>query len=606
MAKSTANAVRRYIRKLAAGHNDSLATDRELLQRFAVQHDEAAFEALFRRHAGMVLAAGRRVLDNAQDAEDVCQAAFLLLAQKAASQRWQTSVANWLHRTAHLLALKAQTAATRRARREGNAARRPPNNPLADLRAQELLAVLDEELLRLPEPLRAPLVLCYLQGTTRDEAAQRLGCPLATLKNRLERGRQQLHAALVRRGLSLSSVLVGALLTQNAVNAGVTLALARNTTQTAMALTAGKSVDGVISSQVSHLVNGGLGLMYWNQFKAALALLLVAGLLSTAGALAYSTGDDKPVAEPPREARPPRDKNAEPLAEAPARSQGTILRHHFKQGDQFGYVVEHKTESHSTTPGVERAVVTTHTYDVTWRVAGVDPNGTAKMTLTIDRFRFASDNGVPGKVEFDSQMHRDPVGVPAAVRVLSAVLKAHVGAEFTFTMSPRGEVSDFKVPKTLAAAVKSTQGVKASYSPETFKRLLACQGAVVLPRDPVSKGADWNEKTTLPVAGGHANLTVDTRATYRGDANRGDKKIEEITLKPTATAVERLPSSGLGTFTLKNQAGAGSLVFDSTTGRMVETEIVQTVDLESSPPGQNDKIAWKIKLSLSAKLVPKK
>ena len=93
MAQRTANAVRRYIHQLAGRHNDSQAADWELLQRFAVHHDEAAFAALFRRHGAMVLAAGRRVLDNAHDAEDVCQAAFLLLAQKAASQRWQASVA---------------------------------------------------------------------------------------------------------------------------------------------------------------------------------------------------------------------------------------------------------------------------------------------------------------------------------------------------------------------------------------------------------------------------------------------------------------------------------------------------------------------------------
>src|SRR5262249_13524141 len=151
---------------------------------------------LTHRHAAMVLAAARRVLGTAHDAEDVSQAAFLLLAKKASSNRWQASVANWLHKTAHLLALKARTAAARRARREQAAAERTPADPLAEITGRELLSVLDEELLALPESLRAPLVLCYLEGLTRDEAAGRLGCPLATLKKRLERGRDRLHVAL--------------------------------------------------------------------------------------------------------------------------------------------------------------------------------------------------------------------------------------------------------------------------------------------------------------------------------------------------------------------------------------------------------------------------
>jgi len=173
MSKGTAEAIQRQIYKLVGRPNDSQATDRELLRRFTVAQDEGAFEALFRRHGAMVFAAGNRALANAHDAEDVRQAAFLLLAKKASSQRWQSSIASWLYQTAYQLALKARTAATRRARREKAVAPRLPSNPLAEITGQELLTALDEELLALPEPLRAPLVLCYLEGVTRDEAAQR-------------------------------------------------------------------------------------------------------------------------------------------------------------------------------------------------------------------------------------------------------------------------------------------------------------------------------------------------------------------------------------------------------------------------------------------------
>jgi RNA polymerase sigma factor (sigma-70 family) len=300
------------LHKLVGRLRDAAATDRELLRRFAEGRDEVAFEAVVRRHAALVLATARRVLGNAHDAEDVCQAAFLLLAKKAASQRWQPSVASWLHRTAHHLALKARTAAQRRTRREGRAAPRTPSNPLAEMTGQELLAVLDAELLALPEPLRAPLVLCYLQGATRDEAAQRLGCPLSTLKKRLERGRERLHAALSRRGLGLSAVLLGGLLPQPSATASGALVSA--TARAALALAAGQSLDGVISAQVRQLVNGGLGVMSGKTLKVTLAALLVGGLLSTVGALASGAGDDKPP--PPKE----RAATPEPQPSAAART----------------------------------------------------------------------------------------------------------------------------------------------------------------------------------------------------------------------------------------------------------------------------------------------
>jgi RNA polymerase sigma factor (sigma-70 family) len=606
MAKGPAHALRQHIHHLA-GRDNGQVTDRELLQRFWAAQDQPAFETLFRRHAGMVLAVARRVLGaHALDAEDVCQAAFLLLAQKAGSQRWQPSIASWLYKTAHQLALKARTAANRRTRREGRAVPRSVANPLTEITGQELLAVLDEELLALPEALRAPLVLCYLQGATRDEAAQSLVCPLATLKNRLERGRQQLHAALVRRGLGLSSVLLGTLLTQQNAGAAATMSLALTTTEAALALAAGQSNDGVVSTGVSQLLEGVAPMMCWNRFKAALALLLVGGLLSTAAALAYSAADDNQAGPPSKQGSLPKDPPEQRRGVGPARAQGTTLRYRFKKDDRFRYVVERKIESESdaSVNVGNKQVRTTETYDVTWRVAGVDNEGNAKMTLTLDRVRYLSDQHFPGKMlEFDSSKHRNPVGLAGMVRIMSPILKAQVGAVFTCTMSPRGEMSDFKVPKKLLDTVKKTRGVSPLYTPQAFKQLLSHR-SVVLPRDSIVKGAVWNQKGESQHAGGHATMTVDTRATYQGKNDRDGKKLQEIALYPTAT-LDRRPPTGLGPFTLKNQEGKGSMFFDNTTGRLLETESSLTLDMISNPrPGQM--IAWKVKHSLSAKLVEQK
>lgn len=184
--------------------------DRDLLGRFASQRDEAAFAAVVSRHQAMVEGVCRRALTNVHDAEDACQAVFLLLARKAGVIRWQPSVANWLYAAARKVAHNSRVAAARRARREVHAAAREAVNPDNSLSARELLQILDEELDRLASRYRAPLVLCCLEGLTQDEAATRLGVPHATLKSQLERGRRKLAEALAARGYSLSALLLAA------------------------------------------------------------------------------------------------------------------------------------------------------------------------------------------------------------------------------------------------------------------------------------------------------------------------------------------------------------------------------------------------------------
>jgi RNA polymerase sigma factor (sigma-70 family) len=178
-------------------------SDGDLLARFASSRDQAAFAALVARHTDMVLGVCRRALANTPDAEDVCQAVFLLLAEKAGSIRCQASVAGWLYTTARKVAQNARVAAERRARRERKAAV-PETVPVLDtIIGRELVAILDEELDWLPHRYREPLVLCYLEGLTQDEAAQRLCVAHETLKSQLKRGRKKLSEALRARGYEL-------------------------------------------------------------------------------------------------------------------------------------------------------------------------------------------------------------------------------------------------------------------------------------------------------------------------------------------------------------------------------------------------------------------
>src|SRR4051812_24573460 len=175
MTKTTLGVVLRHLSGLAAGHDDPTPDD-QLLRRFAATHDETTFEALLRRHGPMVLGVCRRLLPCEQDAEDVFQATFLVLARKAGSVRCEQSLAPWLHGVARRLASDAGAAAARRTAIPIGEVAGASRDPASELSWREVRGALDEELAQLPEALRTPLVLCYLEGMTRDEAAARLGC----------------------------------------------------------------------------------------------------------------------------------------------------------------------------------------------------------------------------------------------------------------------------------------------------------------------------------------------------------------------------------------------------------------------------------------------
>jgi len=171
MANGQLNLVLRHIRKMV-GDVALEGTDRELLERFAAHHEEAIFEVLMQRHGPMVLGVVQRVLGHEQDAEDVFQATFLVLARKARSIRQRASLASWLYGVAYRLALKLRATAARRRARERRVAEMMAmkcangdclaTHAMADPQWSDLRPILDDELSRLPQKYRAPLILCYL------------------------------------------------------------------------------------------------------------------------------------------------------------------------------------------------------------------------------------------------------------------------------------------------------------------------------------------------------------------------------------------------------------------------------------------------------------
>jgi len=187
------------------------ATDAELLEQFLRTSDEAAFAALVHRHRARVLAACRAVLADGADVEDAAQQTFLTLWQNARSIRKRRSVGSWLFGVAHRLAVTISARARRRILIEGRAReRRRESTPAPDISWPEACAILHEELDRLADKHRLPLLLCYLDGKSRDEAAKQLGWSVGALKGHLQRGRIRLRARLARRGVTLSAGLLAA------------------------------------------------------------------------------------------------------------------------------------------------------------------------------------------------------------------------------------------------------------------------------------------------------------------------------------------------------------------------------------------------------------
>jgi RNA polymerase sigma factor (sigma-70 family) len=281
MAIRQEDPVLRYIRKLATTDRTPKLPDIELLERFVRARDEAAFAALVRRHGPMVLHLCLRVLQNRHEAEDAFQATFLVLTRKAASLQRQDSLAGWLYRVAYRIAWKARIAAARRRTVASGVSLKLVADPLAEITLREAHEIFEEELSRLPDRFRLPLVLCYLQDLTRDEAAQQLGWSPSMVKSRLEQARDRLRKRLTSRGLPISGALVASMFCQATTSAAVPAVLLNSTIKAATHVAAGGAAASVVSAKVAALSEGMVKAMFMTKVKIATVALLAALLVGT-------------------------------------------------------------------------------------------------------------------------------------------------------------------------------------------------------------------------------------------------------------------------------------------------------------------------------------
>jgi RNA polymerase sigma factor (sigma-70 family) len=274
-----------YIRRLAAAGQARELPDHDLLERFVACHDEAAFTAIVERYGRLVLGVCRRTLRSEHHAEDAWQATFLVLARKAASIRKRDSLGCWLYGVANRVARKLRADIRRRAAQDVTTAELPRPDTTGEITWREGLAVLDEELGRLPATYRSALVLCYLEGRTQDEAARELGCSLGALRGRLERARESLRTRLLRRGVVLPAALLGTTLLSTQTSEAVPPSLAIATVKAAATLGTGQAVASVVPAHVATLTHGVLKAMLMSKVQAFLALGIAASLLGIGAAV---------------------------------------------------------------------------------------------------------------------------------------------------------------------------------------------------------------------------------------------------------------------------------------------------------------------------------
>jgi len=335
MTKSDRSPVAGHLRKLLGGPLAGGLSDAELLERFVLRRDAAAFEVLVWRHGPMVLGVCRHVLRHEHDAEDAFQATFLVLVRKAGSIGKRQAVGSWLFRVAYRVALRANAIAGKRAAKlkrmvEEPVAPAPPDPAWRDLRP-----VLDDEINHLPEKYRAPFVLCYLDGKTNEEAARELGCPKGTVLSRLAWARQRLRARLTRRGLDLSAGVPVAALVPNLAAVSLPVPLVDATLKATLAIAVGQAVPGVVSGPVAALTKGVLRTMLWIKIKIAVGCVLAAGVLFAGGVLTRQALDAGQPAEGPQARATQPDK-----AEPPSKSDKSADKPDTPKADEKTYAFE--------------------------------------------------------------------------------------------------------------------------------------------------------------------------------------------------------------------------------------------------------------------------
>lgn len=303
-------------------------TDDQLLNRFVANNGETAeraFAVLIERHGPMVLRTCRAVLRDSHDAHDAFQATFLVLARKARGLQVRDSLAPWLYRVAYRTACCARSARGRRQRLERWAAEHASTREVVNEFWDDSALVLHEEVSRLPEKYRSPVVLCYFEGLTHDQAAHRLNWPVGTVRSRLARGRERLRVRLVRRGIAPTVAVLSAL---DAVSAEVPFALMNSSARAAVSFATCRVLAvGSLSATTIVLTERMMTTMFLTKLKLAGMFLLTTSVVATgAGVFARQAVSDPGAPTPAQSSQSARNDDeapTKPVARTPTPADGS-------------------------------------------------------------------------------------------------------------------------------------------------------------------------------------------------------------------------------------------------------------------------------------------
>lgn len=297
-------------------------TDGQLLECFVSHRDTVALETLVWRHAPMVWGVCRRVLENHHDAEDACQAAFLVLVRKAAAIRTPAQLANWLYGVAHQTARKARATRARRQARERALAVTPEPAELNAGPHADLLPLLDQELSRLPEKYRTVIVLCELEGRSGKEVACQLNVPQGTVASRLSRARAMLARRLSAQGVAVSgSVLIAVLASIGA--AAAPASVVSSTIAAVTAIAAGHAAAHVVSLKVATLAERMVRAMLLTKLTRVMLVMVALAAVVGFGTVLYRAQAAEP-AEPG--AQPPTPPLSKPQVQTEQKSKVAALQ----------------------------------------------------------------------------------------------------------------------------------------------------------------------------------------------------------------------------------------------------------------------------------------
>jgi RNA polymerase sigma factor (sigma-70 family) len=282
MAQARGGAALRQLRTLYSFGAFGALSDEQLLSRFGIERGEAgelAFAVLVERHGPMVLGVCRAVLGDEHEAHDAFQATFLVLARRCCSLRVGDSLGPWLYEVARRVAASARAAAARRRRHECHAAEITPLLETVLWRDFDLERLLHDEIDRLPERYRVPVVLCLLEGLTHEQAARHLGWPIGTVKSRLAGGRERLRTRLLRRGVAPGAALSAVTLAASSSRGAMPAPLAEATARAAVRFAKGQAAAGAVPTIVASLAAGA------QRSKTMIKALLVTAAVLAVGAI---------------------------------------------------------------------------------------------------------------------------------------------------------------------------------------------------------------------------------------------------------------------------------------------------------------------------------